>query len=155
MGWGCSSNRESSRFSNTAQDSGNDRWVRACMLSHFSCAWLFAAPWTEACQVPLSMKFSRQENWSGLPCPPPWDLPDPGIEPTPSAAPALQANSLLMSHQGSLMIDREAYIKIVGLTAWHHWYRNTVLCIISIYTKFGGCQDKIAFCWVQRSFKSY
>ena len=36
-----------------------------------------AAPWTEARQVPLSMKFSRQEYWSGLPCPPPWDLPDP------------------------------------------------------------------------------
>ena len=69
-----------------------------------------AAPWTEARQVPLSMKFSRQEYWSGLPCPPPWDLPNPGIEPTSPAAPALQTNSLLLSHQGSLMIDREAYI---------------------------------------------
>ena len=38
-------------------------------------------PWTWACQAPLSMEFSRQEYWSGLPCPPPGDLPDPGIEP--------------------------------------------------------------------------
>ena len=38
-------------------------------------------PWTVACQALLSMEFSRQEYWSGLPCPPPGDLPDPGIEP--------------------------------------------------------------------------
>ena len=38
-------------------------------------------PWTVACQAPPSMGFSRQEYWSGLPCPPPGDLPDPGIEP--------------------------------------------------------------------------
>ena len=44
------------------------------------------------------MEFSRQEYWSGVPCPPPGDLPDPGIKPV---APALQADSLLLSHQGS------------------------------------------------------
>ena len=37
--------------------------------------------WTVARQAPLSMGFSRQEYWSGLPCPPPGDLPDPGIKP--------------------------------------------------------------------------
>ena len=47
---------------------------------------LFATPWTVACQAPLSMEFSRQEYWSGLPFPTPWDIPDPGIEP---ASPAL------------------------------------------------------------------
>ena len=46
-----------------------------------SCVWLFATPWTIAHQVPPSMGFSRQEYWSGLPCPPPGNLPDPGIEP--------------------------------------------------------------------------
>ena len=40
-----------------------------------------ATPWTVACQAPLSMGFSRQEYWSGLPFPSPGDLPDPGIEP--------------------------------------------------------------------------
>ena len=49
-------------------------------------------PWTVACQSPLSMGFSRQEYWSGLPCPSPGDLPDPGIEPR---SPALEADSLL------------------------------------------------------------
>ena len=47
------------------------------MLSHFSRVWLFVSLWTVARQAPLSM-FSRQEYWSGLPCPPPGDLPNPG-----------------------------------------------------------------------------
>ena len=47
------------------------------------------------------MGFSRQEHWSVLPCPPPRDLPDPGIELASAVAPALQADSLLLSHQGS------------------------------------------------------
>ena len=52
---------------------------------------LTVTPWTEACQVPLSTRFSRQEYWSGLPFPSPGNLPDPGIEPE---SPALQADSL-------------------------------------------------------------
>ena len=55
--------------------------MRACMLSHFSCVQLFATPWNAAHQAPLFMGFSRQNYWSGLPCPPPGDLPNPGIEP--------------------------------------------------------------------------
>ena len=51
------------------------------VLSHFSCVWFFATPWTVACQAPLSMGFSRQDYWSGLPCPPPGGLPNPGIKP--------------------------------------------------------------------------
>ena len=53
-----------------------------CMLSHFSCVWLCATIWTVACQPPLSKGLSRKEYWNGLPCPPPGDLPDPGIEST-------------------------------------------------------------------------
>ena len=60
----------------------------ACVLSGFSRVWLF-------------MKFSREESWSGLPCPPPGDPPDPEIEPTSPMAPALQVDSLLLSHWGS------------------------------------------------------
>ena len=48
------------------------------MLSHLSRVWLIVTPWTVACQAPMSMGFSRQEYWSGLPCPPLGDLPDPG-----------------------------------------------------------------------------
>ena len=59
------------------------------MLSHFSHVWLFATPWTVAHLAPLSMGFSRQEYWSGLPCPPSWDLPNPGIEPVSLMSSAL------------------------------------------------------------------
>ena len=52
---------------------------------------LFVTLWTVAPQAPLSMGFSRQEYWSGLPFPSPGDLPDPGIEPR---FPALQADAL-------------------------------------------------------------
>ena len=45
--------------------------------------------WTVARQAPLSIGFSRQEYWSGLPCPPPGDLPDPGIEPVSLTSPTL------------------------------------------------------------------
>ena len=55
---------------------------------------LFATPWTAARQAPLSMGFSRQEDWSRLPFPPPGALPDPGIEPVSPASSALQADSL-------------------------------------------------------------
>ena len=51
----------------------------SCMLSRFSHA-LFATLWTIGLQALLSMGFSRQEYWSGLPCPPPGDLPHPGIK---------------------------------------------------------------------------
>ena len=72
------------------------------MLNHFSCVRLLATLWSVACQAPLSMGFSRQEYWSGLLCAPLEDLPDPGIEPASPATPALQADSLLLSDQGSL-----------------------------------------------------
>jgi len=52
---------------------------------------LFATPWTVGHQAPLSMEFSRQEYWSGLPFPSPGFLPDSGIEP---GSPALQADAL-------------------------------------------------------------
>ena len=58
------------------------------MLSH---AWLLATPWTVACQAPLSMEFSRQEYWSGLPFPSPGDIPNPGIK---YRSPALKTDSL-------------------------------------------------------------
>ena len=50
------------------------------VLSHFSPVRLFATPWTVACQAPLSVGFSRQKYWSGLPFPSPGDLLNPGIE---------------------------------------------------------------------------
>ena len=60
-------------------------WVR----SRFSPVWLFETLWTVACQAPLSVGFSRQEYKSGLLCPPPGDLPNPGIEPSSLMPPVL------------------------------------------------------------------
>ena len=57
-----------------------NRGLRACIRSRFSCVWLFATPWTVACQAPLSIGFSRQEYWSGLSCPPPGNLSNPRTE---------------------------------------------------------------------------
>ena len=74
---------------------GWSRWFAFVVvqpLSHIS----FATSWTVTHQTPLSMGFPRQEYWSGLPCPPLGDLPNPGIRPT---SPAL-AGRLPMSHQG-------------------------------------------------------
>ena len=59
------------------------------LLSHFSPVLLYVTPWTIAYQAPLSMGFSRQEYWSGLPSPSPGNLPNPGIEPTSLMSPAL------------------------------------------------------------------
>ena len=70
---------------------------KACV---FSCGQHFVTTWTVASQAPLSMGFSWQEYWNGLPCPSPRYLPNPGIKPTSSAAPALQADSLPLSHWG-------------------------------------------------------
>ena len=58
--------------------------------------------WIVAHKAPLSMGISRQEYWSGLPFPPPRDLPDPGVEPMSLVSRAWQANSLPLSHLGSL-----------------------------------------------------
>ena len=71
------------------------------MLSYLSCVRLFATLWTVVHQAPLSMGFPRQEYWSELPCLYPGHLPDPGIEPTSPVAPALQMESLLLSHPGN------------------------------------------------------
>ena len=70
------------------------------MLSYFSRVRLFATLWTVAYQAPLSIGFSRQEYWSGLPYPAPGDLPDPGIKPVSLTAPALLGRFFATSAPG-------------------------------------------------------
>ena len=65
------------------------RTLHACVLSLFGHVQLCVTLWTIAHQAPLSMGLSRQEYWSGLPCPPPGDLPDPGIKPASLTSSAL------------------------------------------------------------------
>ena len=73
-----------------------------------------ATPWTVAPQAPRSMGFSRQEHWSGLPCPPLGDLPHPGIEPRSLA---LQADSLPSEPLRGVRGMREACLIILGSLA--------------------------------------
>ena len=73
------------------------------LLSRFSHVQLFVAPWIVANQAPLSMGFSRQEYWSGLPFPPPEHLIELGIKPVSPVVPALQEDSLPLCHLASPM----------------------------------------------------
>ena len=72
-----------------------------CVLSRVG---LFATPWTVAHQAPLSMGFSKEEHWSGLPLPSPGDLPDPVIKPASPVSPALQADSLPLKRSGKILV---------------------------------------------------
>ena len=95
-------------FCETESTTMGENWgfgkVKVKSLSHVR---LFATPWTIAYQAPLSVGFSRQRYWSGLPCPFPEDLPDPGIKP---GSPALQADALPSEPPGK-HVYREATIK--------------------------------------------
>ena len=99
------------------------------MQSRSSHVCLFAALWTVAHQAPLFMEFSRPEYWSGLPCPPPGNLPNPGTEPMSRTSPALAGRFFTTS------ITWEAHDKIWDVllkrgqqesVSWYgssvHWY---------------------------------
>ena len=91
-------------------------------MKSLSCVRLFGMPWTVAHQAPLTMDFSRQEYWSGLPFPPAGDIPDPGIE---LGSPALQADSFTVG------ATREALKWArLGLHQFHA-YVNFVLASVS------------------------
>ena len=93
--------------------------------SCFSCVWLFVTLWTVAHQSPLSMGFSRQQYWSGLPCPSPGDLPNAGIEPVSPEASALQVDSLLLSHQGILLSYKKEWNNVTCSRDYHTEWSQT------------------------------
>ena len=76
-----------------------EKWRWTFGLGFYQFSIFFVTPWTEACQAPLTVEFSRQEYWSGLPFPFSEDLPNPGIEPW---SPALQAGSLPSKPPGKM-----------------------------------------------------
>ena len=107
---------------NILPEMGADSWTgQKCCFSRdfflFTC-WVvsnsFVTPWTVAHQAPLSMGFSRQEHWSGLPCPPPGDLPNPGTEPTSPAVPALAGRSL------EVILDKQDKQRKTRNILWHN-----------------------------------
>ena len=108
-------------------------FVVVSLLSHI---WLFATPWTVAHQPPLSMGISRQDYWSGLPCPPPGDLPNPGFKPTP---PALQVDSLPLSHQRSPILLIPGAIWDHAICKEHLWLFNSWLYL----ERYDKCQKHL------------
>ena len=108
------------------------------MLSYFSRVQFFVTPWTVACQALLSMGFSRQEHWSGLPCPPPGDLRNPGIKPR---SPTLQADSLTSEplgkpifHSAQLQFLQGFLFASTGLPSPQALAANTLLWFIRLTT---------------------
>ena len=80
---------------------------------------LFAGPWTVAHQAPLSMEFSKQEYWSGLPLPPPEDLPNPGIKPTSNVSPRLAGGLFTTEPPGKhLPLKVKVKFPVLGLIAY-------------------------------------
>ena len=104
-----------------------------------------AIPWTVACQAPLSMGFSRQENWNGLPFPSPGDLTHSGIEPVFPASPAMQAHSftteplrnpILIGLFIFLCLSCNSYLYILNTSSLSDiWFTNTVShCVGCLFT---------------------
>ena len=110
-----------------------------CVLRHFSHVQLCVTLWTIAHQAPLAMGFSGQEHWSGLPCPPPGDLPDPEVEPMSLMFPALSGVLfcfvLTKNSSGNQHLLKQLGIIIsifqlpLELPLWHNKYRLDCLCL--------------------------
>ena len=118
-----------------------------------NCIKPFVTPWTVDRQAPPSTRFSRQECWSGLPFPPPGDLPDPGSKPVaPALSPALQVASLLPSHTGSpniqyqttvYWIEDRGYVFLL-LEIQKHKFCDTILILNKLFVSFSFS----GFCYV-------
>ena len=81
------------------------KYICACVLSHSSHVQPLATLWTISCHAPLSMGFSRQEYWTGLPCPPPGNLPDPGLKPASSVIPCIAGGFFTTEAPGKPMLS--------------------------------------------------
>ena len=82
------------------------------------------APWTAVRQAPLSMKLFRHESWSGLPCPPPGDLPDPGIEPISPVSPVLADGFFIF------MPPEKPHLSLPSLLIYSVLYLSSYLLLI-------------------------
>ena len=86
-------------------------------------------PWTVALQVLLSMEFLRQEYWSGLPFPPPRDLPDPGIKPVSPALAGEFFTTGKLCHLGNLALVIVNFMCQLCLFSVPGYLSNTILCV--------------------------
>ena len=106
----------------------------ACMVSHFNHVRFFVTLWTVALQDSLSMGFFRQEYWSGLPCPPPGDLPDPGIEPTSLVSSALAGR---ISTTGATLETQTWVVTCKAALQKPHYYCHLCLSSLDISISLG------------------
>ena len=107
------------------------------LCQSLSCVLLFVTPQTVASQASLFIEFSRQECWSGLPSPPPGDLPHPGID---SASPELQADSLQSEPAGIPLCGCHASCAVVDACfLYTHKIRVFILCCSHFYDSTEFC----------------
>ena len=90
-------------------------------LSHFSHVQLCATLWTVARQAPLSIGFSRQEYWSGLPFPPSQDLPNPGIEPVSLLSPAVAGGFFTTNASWEVLMELDIEGGVSGFSKLRPW----------------------------------
>ena len=109
-------------------DSTSGFRLHVCVLSCFSCVRICRTLWTIAYQVPLSNGFSQQKYWSGLPFPPPWDLPDLGIKPASLCLLHWQEGSLTIVSPGKpgFRLQESYYVIITE-------YYNITIFLFSIF----------------------
>ena len=120
-----------------------------CVYYLLSRVWFFATLWTVVHQAPLSMGFSRQECWSGLPFPPPGDLPQPGIE---LCLLHWQADSLPLSHLGIPLVSGEAVISTVYfLRGWGRWGGGCARRLLCVERKMWS--NEKAQSWAEKDYK--
>ena len=103
-------------------------------------------PWTVTHQAPLSMRFFKHEYWNALPFPSPGDLPHPGIEPT---SPAVQADSLPMSHWGSHMLSGviiKPYLIISSPDSLLTVLKTYPFCFLFLFYSIFGCVGSFLQC---------
>ena len=109
-----------------------------CVLNHFSHVWLFVTLWTVTHQASLSMGFSRQEYWSGLPCPPPGSCPKPRTESESLMSPALAGRFFTTSTTWEarylLLNFKLMESQYVCLCFWLLWF--SIVCVWVLFLLF-------------------
>ena len=112
--------------------------VCVCVFEHaqsLSYVWLFATPWTVASQAPLSVGFSWQEYWSGLPLPSPGCLPDPGIEPESVPSPVLAGRFFTTAPPGKpfVLMEKLCLFPFMYMTLFQDFLKSldSIMCLLT------------------------